>query len=246
LSQPIIGCTTRRKRFRKKRPIDAYGLNASYIKAITAAGGIPLLIPLGLSDEDMQAIFNRIDGILLPGGGDVEPGNYNGQKNKRLRGVDPTRDRTEIFMTRAAVNQRKPIFAICRGIQVMNVALGGTLWEDIKSLMPDTLEHDLPAHMPGNHLSHEVSLVTGSDVAAQMGKTTSWVNSMHHQAIRNIAKELEVTASAPDDVIEAAEVPGHPFAIGVQWHPEVLIGDDPAMLDLFKGFVKAATRQTQT
>lgn len=244
--QPIIGCTTRRKRFGKKRTIDAYGLNASYIKAITDAGGIPLLIPLGLSDEDMQAIYNRVDGILLPGGGDVEPRNYNGQKIKRLRGVDPARDRTEIFMTRAAVSQRKPIFAICRGIQVMNVALGGTLWEDIKSLIPDTIDHDLPDHMPRNHLSHKVTLSTGSDVAWNMGKTSSWVNSMHHQAIRDLAQELEVTATAPDDVIEAAEVPGHPFAIGVQWHPEVLIGDDPAMLALFKGFVKAATRQPQT
>lgn len=218
----------------------------SYTKAITAAGGIPLLIPLGLSDEDMQAIFDRVDGILLPGGGDVEPGMYNGRKNARMWGIDPARDRTEIFMTRAAVSQIKPIFAICRGIQVMNVALGGTLWEDILSLVPDTIDHDQPDKMPRNHLSHTVTLSEDSDVARHMGKTTSWVNSMHHQAIRDIANELEMTATAPDGIVEAAEVPGHPFAIGVQWHPENLIGDDPAMLGLFKGFVKAATRQLQT
>lgn len=194
----------------------------------------------------MLAIFNRVDGILLPGGGDVEPGFYNGQKNKRMWGVDPARDRTEIFMTRAAISQSKPIFAICRGIQVMNVALGGTLWEDISSLVPDTIGHDQPDKMPRNHLSHTVTFSANSDVAWHLGKTTSWVNSMHHQAIRNIANELEVTAIAPDGIIEAAEMPGHPFAIGVQWHPENLIGDDPAMLGLFKGFVKVATRQPQT
>jgi putative glutamine amidotransferase len=246
LLQPIIGCTTLRKRFRQKQPNYVYGLKASYTEAITAAGGIPLLIPLGLSDEDMQAIFNRVDGILLPGGGDVEPGRYNGHKIKRMWGIDPVRDRTEIFMTRAAVNQRKPIFAICRGIQVMNVALGGSLWEDIKSLVPDTIDHNLPDHMPRNHLSHTVTLSTGSNAAQNLGKTTSWVNSMHHQAIRDVAQELEVTATAPDGIIEAAEVPGHPFAVGVQWHPENLTGDDPAMLALFQGFVKAAARQPQT
>jgi putative glutamine amidotransferase len=245
--QPIIGCTTYRKRVRQRRPIDVYGLMPSYIEAITAAGGIPLLIPLGLSDEDMQAIFDRVDGILLPGGGDVEPKIYNGHKKVvRLWGIDPTRDRTEIYMTRAAVSQSKPIFAICRGIQVMNVALGGTLWEDILSLVPDSIDHDQPDKMPRNHLSHTVTLSEDSGVARSMGKTMSWVNSIHHQAIRDVANELEVTATAPDGIVEAAEVPGHPFAIGVQWHPENLIGDDPAMLGLFKGFVKAATRQPQT
>ena len=194
-------------------------------------------------DADLQAIFDRVDGILLPGGGDVEPSIYNGRTNVNMWGIDDERDRTEIFMARAAVRESKPIFAICRGIQVMNVALGGTLWEDILKLVPDAMDHDLLDHMPRNHLSHTVNLSSGSTTAQLMGKTISWVNSIHHQAISDVAKDFEVTAIAPDGIIEAIEISEHPFAVGVQWHPENLIDDDPGMLALFEGFVQASARQ---
>lgn len=240
---PIIGCTTYRKLIPQNRPIDIYGLMPSYTEAISAAGGIPILIPLGLSEEDLWAIFGRVDGILLPGGGDVEPSIYKGRTNVSMWGIDSERDRTEIFMSRAAVDEGKPILAICRGIQVMNVALGGTLWEDIHSLVPESIDHDLPDHFPRNHLSHTITLSSGSTIAHLLDKDVTWVNSIHHQAIRDLAKDLEVTAEAPDGIIEATEISGHPFAVGVQWHPENLINDDPSMLNLFKGFVQVTTRQ---
>ena len=237
--RPIIGCTTYRKRISQASPIDIIGLMPSYIEAIKAAGGIPLLIPLGLSEEELQVIFQRLDGVLLPGGGDIEPSVYNGRSDVAVSDVDRERDQTEIFMTRAAVEKQKPILAICRGIQVFNVALGGTLWEDIATLMPEALNHDMPNGLPRNYLVHEVTVKPDSMLARTMGVTTRRVNSMHHQALRDLAPDLTVTATAPDGVIEGAEVPDHPFAVGVQWHPEILVNDDPAMLSLFKGLVQA-------
>ena len=241
-NRPIIGCTTYKKRVPQKRPIDIYGLMPSYTEAITAAGGIPLLIPLGLNDEDLQAIVEFVDGILLPGVGDIEPGVYNGRSEVSMWGIDPERDRTEFYVTRATMTMRKPVLAICRGIQVFNVALGGTLWEDVMSLVPGALDHALPDEMPRNHLAHTITLEADSLIARQMGKNESWVNSIHHQAIRDLAPDLIVSATAPDGIIEAAEVPGHPFAVGVQWHPENLIQDDPVMLSLFEGLVETAAQ----
>ena len=243
LTPPIIGCTTYRKRVSQSRPIDVIGLMPSYIEAITAAGGIPVLIPLDLSESDLAILFERLDGIVLPGGGDVDPIAYDGQDNGTVAGIDRERDRVELFMARAAVARRKPILAICRGLQVLNVALGGTLWEDITSLITGAMEHDLPDHMPRNHLSHTVRIEAGSQLSRQMGEHSGWVNSIHHQALRDVAPELLVTAIAPDGVIEAAEIPEHPFALGVQWHPENLIHDDEAMLSLFRGLVHASINE---
>lgn len=238
--RPIIGCTTYRKRIAQRRPIEVYGLMPSYTEAIVAGGGVPLLIPLGLSTEELQAVLDRIDGLVLPGGGDVEPGVYGGQRHATLWGIDPERDRTELFMSRMAVRQQKPILAICRGIQVFNVALGGTLWEDIGSLVPGAIRHDAPDDRPRSYLAHSVKLEGDSLLARHLGRGQHQVNSIHHQAIQELASELVVTATAPDAIIEGVEVPGHPFAIGVQWHPENLVADDPAMLALFEGLVEAA------
>jgi putative glutamine amidotransferase len=238
--RPIIGCTTYHKVAAQANPIDIYGLMPSYIEAIKSAGGIPMLIPLGLSDEDLQTIFERLDGILLPGGGDVEPGFYNGNTHVKMWGIDVERDRTEFFMSRAAVRQEKPILAICRGIQVFNVALGGTLWEDIPSMIPDAMNHDTLKTHPRSHLAHTVELQPGSLVARQLNTTSTGVNSFHHQAVKDEAPELVTTACSPDGLIEAVEVPDHPFALGVQWHPEQLVNDYPDMLGLFKGLVEAA------
>lgn len=243
--RPLIGCTTYRKHIPQERPIDVFGLMPSYIDAIRSAGGLPVMIPLGLNDEELKGLFARLDGILLPGGGDVEPRIYHGRQDIAVWGIDPDRDSTEISLARMAVVEEKPILAICRGLQVFNVALGGTLLEDIKSLVPGSLNHDLPDEFPRNHLAHPVTTVDGSLVGRQLGKAESWVNSIHHQAIRDLAPDLSITATAPDGMIEAAEVSGHKFALGVQWHPESLVNDDPAMLNLFRGLVTASSNGHQ-
>jgi putative glutamine amidotransferase len=214
----------------------------SYSEAISKAGGIPLLIPLGLSEDDLATILDHVDGILLPGGADVAPEVYNGQRHAKVNDVDPERDRTEIFVARAVVTRRKPFLAICRGIQVLNVALGGTLWQDILSQMPGAIDHDASDEQPRNHLVHMIEACSDSLLARLLGKSHSWVNSYHHQAVRDLAPELTITATAPDGVTEAVELAEHPFAVGVQWHPENLVHDDPGMLALFTGLVQAAGR----
>jgi putative glutamine amidotransferase len=239
-TRPIIASTVYRKTIPQRRPIDVYGLMPSYSEAVSKAGGIPLLIPLGLSEDDLAAVLDRVDGILLPGGADLAPESYNGPEHAKVYGVDPERDRTEIFMARSAVTRCKPFLAICRGIQVLNVALGGTLWQDIPSQVSGAFDHDASGEQPRNHLAHMIEARPDSLLSRLLGKSQSWVNSYHHQALRDVAPELTITATAPDGVIEAAEMPEHPFAVGVQWHPENLVHDDPGMLALFAGLVRAA------
>lgn len=244
--KPIIGCTTYRKTAAQTPPIPIMALMPSYIEAIQAAGGIPLLIPLGLSEDDLCEVFERVDGLLLPGGGDVAARYYNSQHPDLISEVDEVRDEVEIFLARLAVQRQKPLLAICRGHQVLNVALGGTLYEDIPSQFPDALRHDNFNLFPRDHLAHPVAVTAGSRLAAQLnGAAEVQVNSLHHQGVRDVAPELSAVALAPDGVIEGIEVPGHPYAIGVQWHPENLINNDPLMLELFRGLTGAAVSSEQ-
>ena len=129
IRKPLIGCTTYRKISNQTPPIDILGLMPSYLEAIVAAGGVPVMIPLGLSDDDLQVAIQQMDGILLPGGGDIEPTVYQGRRHQTVSGIDEDRDRVEMTVARTAVAQQKPLLAICRGMQVLNVALGGSLWE---------------------------------------------------------------------------------------------------------------------
>lgn len=240
--RPLIGCTTYRKVAHQEPPIELIGLMPSYIEAILAAGGIPVLIPHGLSEADLQVVLAQVNGVLLPGGGDIEPTVYAGDMHTAVYGIDQERDRIELYVARAAVQQGKPLLAICRGVQVLNVALGGTLWVDIKSQKADSLLHDNFLTQPRNYLAHDVTIVPGSYLALSLGKETTAVNSLHHQGIKRLAAGLTPTAVAADGLIEGVEISGHPFAVGVQWHPENLIHDDPAMLALFKQFVQAAAK----
>jgi len=238
--KPLIGCTTYRKTVDESSPINILGLMPSYLEAVAAAGGIPVMIPLGLSDDDLRATIQQMDGILLPGGGDIEPGVYQGQGHPTVGGIDEDRDRVEITVARTAVAEQKPLLAICRGVQVLNVALGGSLWEDVEQLMPQAMHHEYVHSHPRNHLAHNVTIEPDSLLAKQLGRTETAVNSLHHQGIRRLAHELRATAVAPDGLIEGVEVINHPFAVGVQWHPENLIHNVPHMLGLFQGLVEAA------
>lgn len=243
---PLIGCTV----YRARGGVDAtstlslFGLRPAYTQAVVAAGGIPVLIPLGLEEADLHAILARVDGLLIPGGGDIEPKQYRGQnEHATIRDVDPDRDRVEFELIQTAVAQEKPLLAICRGHQVFNVALGGSLWEDIASQMPDPIRHDYFKSYPRGHLPHTVTLQPGSRLATQMDRTETSVNSLHHQGIRDLAPGLTAVAHAPDGLIEGIEISDHPYALGVQWHPEDLALADPAMLALFQGLVAAAAAQ---
>lgn len=241
--RPIIGCTTYRKTAGQDPPLEIYGLMPAYLEAIAAAGGIPLMIPLGLSEEDMLTVLSRIDGLLLPGGGDIDPRQYGGDSSvPSLYDISQKRDETEIFLTHQAVKQEIPLLAICRGSQVFNVALGGTLWEDIGTLMPGAMRHDYYREFPRNHTPHQVRVLPETTLARLLAVECTPVNSLHHQGIRELAPGLLAAATAPDGLIEAIELPGHPFALGVQWHPENLVQDDAKMRRLFVGLVEACGR----
>jgi putative glutamine amidotransferase len=192
--------------------------------------------------DTLRTIFERVDGLLLAGGGDVEPAYYGETARDQVRGIDRERDEIEITLVRWAVEEDKPFFAICRGIQVMNVALGGSLYQDVLTDMPGAMRH---SYFQGlgfarDYRAHDVELVPHSRIARLLEGDSLAVNSLHHQGIKKLAPDLTLTATAPDGLIEAVEVEEHGFAIGVQWHPEALAPKDPVMRRLFEGLVEAA------
>jgi len=243
MRKPLIGCTTYRMKS-KNGSMPLYALRPAYVEALRAAGGVPVLIPLGLMVDELQAIFAQIDGLLLPGGGDIEPTRYQGQSDhETVAGIDVDRDRVELELTSWAVKQEKPMLAICRGLQVFNVALGGSLWEDVYSQMANAQFHSYVDIKPREYIAHPVVVQGGSRLAQQLGAQTVEVNSLHHQGIRALAAGVTAVAHAPDGLIEAIEILDHPYAIGVQWHPEDLAPTNPAMQALFDGLVQAAANR---
>jgi putative glutamine amidotransferase len=199
-----------------------------------------VLIPLNLSTGALRAIFERLDGLLLTGGADVDPKHYGEAIHEKCGQIDQVRDTVELTLTRWALAEGLPILAICRGIQVLNVAAGGTLYQDIASQMPGSLKHDCWPDYPRNYPAHQVTVNGDSILAAVLGQGRVAVNSTHHQAVKDLAPGFRVVARALDGVIEAIEGCGHPFAVGVQWHPEELVEDAPPMRRLFEEFVSAA------
>jgi len=237
--RPLIGLTTYRKTIQNSAPLIA--IPPAYVEAVAEAGGAPLLIPLGLDEESLRAILDGLDGVLLTGGGDIAGEHYRSEHPNLIFDIDPDRDRVELFLAREAVVRDKPLLAICRGHQLLNVALGGSLYEDVLHLMPAAIKHDYWGEYPRNFLSHEVTVREGSLLARRLGTTSRLrVNSLHHQGVRDLGQGLIAAAHAPDGLVESIEVAGHRYALGVQWHPENLIHDAPAMLSLFQGLVEAA------
>lgn len=207
-----------------------------------AGGGAPLQVPLGLDQTTLRAVFERVDGLLLAGGGDVDPAFYGGPTSDKCRGIDRERDALEMTLVRWSIEAGKPLLTICRGIQVMNVALGGSLYQDVLSDMPGALRHDYFTSdgFARDYRAHPLTLVRDSGLIHLLGAERLVVNSLHHQGIKGLASDLTPVGHAPDGLVEAVEVKGHPFAIGVQWHPEALAADDPMMRRLFEALVKAA------
>ncbi len=237
--RPLIGCTTYRKEAVIGYPIDIDGLMPTYSNAIVAAGGLPVLIPQSLSTAELDLLLNEVDGLLIPGGGDIEPSRYAGQGHDKIYGVDPTRDEIELFLAREAVARDKPILAICRGHQIMNVAQGGTLWEDVLDMMPGAERHAYFIGYDRHRISHDVRICESSRLADIFQSDQQSVNSLHHQGIKRLGASLTPVAYAPDGLIEGIEIQDHRFAVGVQWHPEELCGRQPGATALFKAFVAA-------
>jgi putative glutamine amidotransferase len=228
---PIVGVTTYARNDRGR-----YTLPAEYVAAVRRAGGLPWLIPPG--EPRWREIFERLDALLLTGGGDLDPAHYGGKDHPEIYGVDRTRDETEIALALAAVEEWKPTLAICRGCQVLNVALGGTLIEHLPDEVGDEVAHREEG--PGTRTFHHVAIARGSRLAAIVGAEASEPSSSHHQALRDLARGLEVVARASDGTIEAVEMRSHPFLVAVQWHPENTAAEDPGQQRLFDALVAAA------
>lgn len=239
--KPLIACVAYRVTLRINDQL-GIALSAAYTQAIINAGGIPLMIPLGLDPNAWVQIFDTVDGIMLPGGGDVSPASYDRPVETKLRGMDVDRDMFEIWLIHAAIAQKKPLLGICRGHQVINVALGGTLWQDVPSELPSDVHHDTQGIPARSHISHTATVDPDSRLGRSLQERVVNVNSIHHQAIRELGEGLVVTAVSPDNLIEGIELPDHPFAVGVQWHPEWLVQNDPIHRRLFASFVQAAAQ----
>lgn len=214
---------------------------ADYLESIKRAGGEPVELHF---DRDTPAnVVRQSDGIMLTGGGDVNPELYGEAPHSTFQASEAGRDEYEIELVREAVKANLPIFAICRGMQVLNVALGGTLVQDIPSMVNGALNHSVPE--PRYHLAHEVWVANGSQLFQLMKEKLEGeicqVNSRHHQAVKDVAPGWDVSGTAPDGVIEAIELPGKVFRLGVQWHPENFFRTGE-FRPLFEGFVEAASK----
>jgi putative glutamine amidotransferase len=233
----MIALIATRQTHLKRAP--TYEIPQAYLDAILTAGGLPILLPTSLPITALPELVNRFDSFVLSGGGDVDPALYGGHLDATVHSIDPERDAFECALIPLVLEADKPLLAICRGAQILNVALGGSLYEDIPSALPEALRHDWYPNIPRDYLAHTVEIEPGSRLAEILGTRKLRTNSLHHQAIRQPAPALEVVARAEDGVIEAVELPEKRFAIGVQWHPECL-PDEPAMQRLFSEFVNAA------
>lgn len=235
----------------KEHADDSVSLSHRYLEAIMAAGGLPLVMPPTIQRGLIAECVRRCEGVLLTGGDDIEPRVYDGRLPGRVkRTVESTpdggcRDLRELLLIDEVFRQRKPLLAICRGHQILNVALGGTLLADISSQKPRALDHRRTEQR--NEIVHEVRLTPGSMLAKIMGGQTLGVNSTHHQAIARVSAPLRVTAASSDGIVEGLELkpaaaPLLPWLISVQFHPERLVDRYPAHQELFNAFIRACIR----
>ena len=242
--RPVIGVSTQTLHAIQGIPEglpESWVMNQRYFRAVTLVGGVPLMIPL--FDDDLstvRALYERLDGLLIPGGVDMDPGTYGEEIRPEVGRLDAARDTVELELVRWAIEDGLPVLGLCRGAQVINVAQGGTLYQDIPAQLGSTLQHDCypTKGFARTHLAHPVALTEGSRLRAALEHDTALVNSMHHQSVKDLGEGLMISAVAPDGVVEGIEGTGEAFLVGVQWHPEVFEAHDPSTRHLFREFVK--------
>jgi putative glutamine amidotransferase len=238
MSIPLIGITARHAPTVQGLP--TVQILRAYVTAILDAGGAPIVIPPDLLEDGWRSLLDRLDGILFSGGADISLEHFDGEPHPTVV-EEPVRDAIELPLLRAAVDGNKPFLGICRGLQVMNVALGGTLYTHILDQHPNALQHDQSEGKPRTFLAHSVRVEQGTHLAEILGAPMLQVNSLHHQGIKDLAPTLKATAFAPDGLVEGIELPDHKFALAVQWHPEWMTSHEE-MRKLFRVFVEAAQK----
>jgi len=236
VKKPVIGITSVHN---DRDNLNQLSLN--YSSVVEEAGGIPLIIPSLEGEENIRALVKYFDGLLLSGGSDPDPLIFGEEPLPEQGEIEPQRDRLEIILVKEALNQDLPLLGICRGMQVLNLAAGGTIYQDIRSQRKKSLKHmqDAPRWYP----THNVSIVPGSKLALILNREICRVNSFHHQAVNRVAPGFRASAFAADGVVEAVESMEETPAIGVQWHPETMLTRDERMSELFTYFISTAARK---
>ncbi len=238
---PLIGITTALIEISTpaQRETRVFCLRSDYVEAVRRSGGLPILLPPG-EPEESASILERVDGLVFSGGGDIDPSVYNGEPHPTIYNVDAKRDRFELALSQLALGADIPILGICRGLEVMVVATGGSLVSHLPDEFGESVIHRAEQSCPSEH---PVQIAPGSRLATMIGTTETTIVSWHHQATRTVPLGWRIAAQATDGVIEALEHKRHPWAIAVQWHPELSL-DDPQQ-QIFRSFVAAAQeRQT--
>lgn len=220
-----------------RAPKIGFSLPAEYVDAVRRAGAIPLLLPPG--EPSVDSWLEIVDGIVLAGGGDLDPRLYRGNHHEEIYMVDEERDRSELELAGRILDRRVPTLGICRGTQVLNVVLGGTLHEHLPDVVGEQVLHRVPPREP---TPHTIRVSANSLLARTLGRLELEASSWHHQSIKEMAPGLEGVAHAADGVIEAVEMRDHPFMLGVQWHPELTASADPVQQRLFDALIEAASR----
>ena len=234
MSKPLIGLTT--TRIPNKEGLPTFAANQPYARSISMAGGIPVLIPINIAGEDMDQLLGRLDGILFTGGYDIDPPRYGSQPHPKAEQIDIERDQQECQLVQAAIKAGRSFLGICRGMQVINVALGGSLYEHLVDQLPGSLAHDHHGK-PRDFLAHAVSIERDTLLDQIIPCNQTQVNSLHHQGVRLLASSLRPCAISSDGLVEALELPEVRFGLAVQWHPEEL-QEYASMRRLFQEFVR--------
>ena len=212
-----------------------------YLDAVVRAGGVPLMLPHTAGEDAgrwARAWLARVDALVLIGGGDIDPAHHRSERHAELYSVEPARDRTELALVHAALAVHRPLLAICRGLQLINVALGGSLHLHLPDAVGEAIAHRQPPRSP---TPHPVRVAGDSRLASLLGERVSPM-SWHHQAVERLGSGLKAVAWADDDVVEAIELDGHPQVTAVQWHPELTAAHDAAQQSLFDHLVQSARR----
>ncbi|MEJ0073352.1 MAG: gamma-glutamyl-gamma-aminobutyrate hydrolase family protein [Candidatus Saccharibacteria bacterium] len=241
--QPLIGITTG-EIINLTRPWDpvTYGQSHTYSDAVLRAGGVPMLIPITEDMTALKQLYGHLDGLLFAGGNDIDPALYHQRPHPKTTDVSRKRDDAEVHLMRWALADDLPILAICRGTQLLNVVCGGSLYQDIGSQVKSAGEHQISTIKEDvEHIAHHLSVDEASILRRIIQSPTIDANSHHHQAIRQVAAELRVSARAGDGIVEAVEIPGAAFAVGVQCHPESLHAVEPKWDLLFDEFVRKSS-----
>lgn len=216
-------------------------LNASYLRALERVGAAPVMVAPQFGVETIESLMAGVAGLVLTGGGDVSPALYGEEPHEAAAGISRERDGMELEALRVALERRIPVLAICRGMQILNVAMGGSLYQDLPTQCGSGINHAQTSdgETPRSAVTHDVTLAEGSRLAGVFGGTLLGVNSMHHQGLKRLGDGVVATAWAPDGVIEGVEMPGERWVLGVQWHPEELVDAQEHARRLFAGFIAA-------